>query len=503
MLSAKKSLHYINELREITSTNGKEQYLKEIFKEAPEFKEILKYTYSSLYQYQIKSLPNIIKFKIKAKDNYIDILKLHLNPDIEAKDKKANTIIMLQKSTKSNYKLLQLILDRNIRTGTTTKTINKVLGYEFIKQFKPMKPRGTYTTDKLPLVADFKFNGQRTVIEKVGGNIQFFSPSGKVYDIPIIREQLDLLLAEKDNVRLDCEIDGIPSAFGLTDKEFADDKVRLITNGWMNSVYASADKTLRDVDKVSKLRLSIFDIVNIEEAYQQKKGANGAKLEDRLTELDGIFEGLKFNNLYYKKPLLVKTGDEVAYLFYSIILKKGEGLICKSLNSLYHSGDSQEWCKIKNQATCDLEILDYKLGGARTKNAGKVTSIICGTSCRELIVTVGSGFKDEDIANLEDESYREWLIGKTIELTFTNIIQSGGKYSLFLPRLKNGSIDCTNLEASLRPDKLVADKIKDVQIAETQYARDMMSNAELKKVVAGKSKIASKIDRHIENLLKG
>lgn len=511
MLSIKseEALLIIEKLKSISSTNDKQNYLKEALKTYPSFQEILKFTYSNEYQYNVKKLPEVKGFKKGVEDNFKKLLDIQLSTEILAKDKKLMIVKGLKDSTKTNYELLQLILDRNLRIGIDAKTINKVMGFSFIKMFQPMKPRGTYTEDKLPMYGDFKFNGQRTTVEKIGGEIKMFSPSGKIYDIPFIKIQFKRLLKDLDNVRLDCELDAKPDSFGVPDKQFADDNVRLVVNGWMNSVYSSPDMVLTDMDKVNKIRFSIFDLINIDEAYQDKQGAKGELLTKRLSKLENIYNSVKsafIPNLYFKKPILLETHEEVAVLFYSVVKRKGEGLILKNPNSIYHSGETQEWCKLKNIATTDLEIVDYKLGGDRTKNSGKVTSIICATSCRKLFVTVGSGLKQEDIDELDSlgiEKYR----GSILEVTFTNTTIRDNKPSLFLPRL-TGAYDSehgsfTNLQASIRPDKDTADTYKDTLIAESNYAKNLISKLERFRIKHGKSKVYNKIDKHIQKLLKG
>lgn len=510
LLTAEKALTVIERLKEISGSNDKQTYLKEVLEQYPSFKDILYKTYSNSIQYHLKKLPEVGEFAEGTKDTYESLLEVQLNPEIEAKDKKILIESGLMYSNEANYTLMQLILDRNLRIGIDAKTINKVIGYSFIKLFQPMKPRGVYSEENLPMYGDFKFNGQRTTVEKEEGKITLYSPSGKIYFIPYIERQFEYLLKDVDNIRLDCELDANPFTIGVPDGEFAGDEIRLVVNGWMNSVYASADRTLTDEDKISKIRFSIFDIINLEEAYQVKQGAKGEQLEERLNKLDKLFQKKDLSkiapNLFYKRPILLKTHEEVAVFFYLVVRKKGEGLILKPPQSIYHSGESQEWCKLKNIATADLEILDYKLGGDRTKNAGKVTAITLGTSDRKLVVNVGSGLKQEDIDSFDDMAQAVYT-GAILEVTFTNSTIKKGVPSLFLPRLTGGYISehgsFTNFEASLRKDKDVANSYRDVLIAEKAYAKGLISKLERFKIKHGISKVYNIVNEQIEILLKG
>lgn len=504
-----KILKAIKALKDTPSTNDKQDLLRTILRDDIGFTEVLLGTYSNEFQYNVRKIEKPSKFNDSGEDNYLKLLDIQLSNTILASDKKVLIAKGLADSNKDNYELMQLMLDRNLRIGIEAKTINKVIGYNLIKQFLPMKPRGTYSEDRLPMYGDFKFNGQRTTVEKVNGTITMFSPSGKIYDIPYIKKQFETLLESTDNVRLDCELDANTKEMGVPDGEFADDSIRLIVNGWMNSVYSGDDNVLRDMDKVKKIRFSIFDLVNLEEAYQEKQDAVGEKMKVRIPKLDKMYSKIRpvdRPNLYFKKPILLETHAEVAVFFYTVVRKKGEGLILKNPDSLYHAGESQEWCKLKNIATTDLQVIDFKYGGDRTKNAGMVTSIVCSTRDNKLIVTVGSGLKQEDIDNLDIRN-QAVLLGKIIEVTFTNTTIRQGKPSLFLPRLTGAYISSeesyTNLEASTRSDKAKADTYRETLIAESNYARNLISKLERFKIKHGISKVYNKMEEHIKQLLKG
>lgn len=474
-------LKFIEPIKNVSGTNDK-KHLLGLHKSDSSVLKLLDLCYNPSIQYGVKKLP-IITFKSKhadLSDNYSDIISEIINTNISGNNLKDYLILMLSNSNESNYNLLQLILDRNLRIGIDAKTINSIIGTGFIKVFKPIKPRGTYHKKFLPLQYDFKFNGQRMCIEKENGVVLFYSSSGIVFDIPYIKEQAVFLLSEVDNVRLDCEIDGFPHEFGIEEGNYADDTVRLITNGWINSTLSSKERSMTALSMVSKLRVSVFDMVSLQEAYRSKKEAYingvavGETLKVRTKRRDNLFKGVTLYNIKNAEYGELITNDQVLETFLTIISKGGEGIIGKKPDSVYHAGETQEWFKLKNIAVADLEIVGFKTGGARTKNAGKVTSIVVASSCRKLEVAVGSGLMQEDIDYLDDLS-QQALLGTVVEVTFTNSIKrKGSGYSLFLPRFTGGGEGVTNLEASIREDKEEALTIEEVKIAELDCAKRLL-----------------------------
>ena len=299
-MDAKELLSFIELLKNTSGSNDKQTLVLNNVGDI-DLKLLLLNTYREDVQYGIKTFPDIKIFKEQANDNYKDILKSLVSKSTN----KINYIVSeLSKSNRANCALLRMILDRDLRIGLKAKSINKAYKENLIKEFKPIKPRGTYSDSLLPLYLDFKYNGARFIVEKLEGITQLKSSSGKELKIPFIKEQFEFLLANKEGIRLDCEIDGKPEEFGFNKGLYADDSTRLTTNGWVSS---SQTTPLVCKDKLKKLKVSVFDIVSLSEAYQYKKDSKDSKiLLDRVKELESLFTGLTFPNITFSKMIYVK-----------------------------------------------------------------------------------------------------------------------------------------------------------------------------------------------------
>mgnify|MGYP002639653743 CR=1 FL=1 len=218
--------------------------------------------------------------------------------------------------------------------------------------------------------------------------------------------------------------------------------------------------------------------MSLSEAYQYKKDSKDSKiLLDRVKELESLFTGLTFPNITFSKMIYVKDPKTLRELFTDIINKGGEGFIWKKQNSVYHSGDTTDWGKLKNIMVLDLEIVGYEYGKARSKTEGLVSSVVCKSRDGKLLVSVGSGLTAWDYKNLTDNG--DLYIGMVIEVIGTNLIknkQDPNIYSVFLPRFSSEDVTggYTNFEASIRYDKIEALTLKECQIAEKDCRLDLI-----------------------------
>ena len=108
-----------------------------------------------------------------------------------------------------------------------------------------------------------------------------------------------------------------------------------------------------------------------------------------------------------------------------------EGGILKSLNGIWEAKRSKYQLKLKAEDPADLLVVGYTLGTPGTQFDGMLGALVCQTSCGQLEVSVGSGFKHKKGERDNPESY----IGKIIQVKYNCIISSKGsdKKSMFLP----------------------------------------------------------------------
>ncbi|HGP4208885.1 MULTISPECIES: hypothetical protein [Pseudomonas] len=116
-----------------------------------------------------------------------------------------------------------------------------------------------------------------------------------------------------------------------------------------------------------------------------------------------------------------------------------EGTIIKKPEAIWFDGTSKDQVKLKLEAPCELEVVDFLPGkGANAKTFG---SLLCKSSCGQLVVGV-SGFKKKkrEEIHLNRDTWR----GMIITVRSNQIMRPkkpGKPYSLFLPRFVEERLD--------------------------------------------------------------
>lgn len=140
-----------------------------------------------------------------------------------------------------------------------------------------------------------------------------------------------------------------------------------------------------------------------------------------------------------------------AYQHYSSLLKQGkEGTIIKTREAIWKDGTSKEQIKLKLEAPCELEVVDFNPGNGR--NADTFGSLLCRTSDGQLEVNV-SGFSDamRALINTNREDWKGSII-TVLSNSIMEVSPSNSLCSLFLPRY-----------IERRNDKDVADTLERVR----------------------------------------
>lgn len=109
-----------------------------------------------------------------------------------------------------------------------------------------------------------------------------------------------------------------------------------------------------------------------------------------------------------------------------LILKGGEGVICKHSGKPWTNGKPLFNVKIKHEFECDLVVVGIK---PHSKNPYLVGSLVCESRDKKLAVSVGSGLTDA----LRDTLFESW-IGRIVTVKAEYITESKGKK---VPSLNN------------------------------------------------------------------
>lgn len=135
-----------------------------------------------------------------------------------------------------------------------------------------------------------------------------------------------------------------------------------------------------------------------------------------------------------------------------------EGTIVKKLEAIWFDSTSKEQIKLKLDAPCELEVIDFLPGkGVNAKTFG---SLLCKSACGQLVVAV-SGFSKK----LREEIHlnRETWHGSIITVKSNQIMRPkkpGKPYSLFLPRFVEQRLDKTGGDDLSRIEEQFENAIK-------------------------------------------
>jgi ATP-dependent DNA ligase len=140
---------------------------------------------------------------------------------------------------------------------------------------------------------------------------------------------------------------------------------------------------------------------------------------------------------------VVEDMDVVYEMLEDYLAKGEEGLILKSMNGPWENKRATHQIKFKGELDCDLLITGIEKGTG--KYEGQLGAIICESADGKIKVNVGSGFNEEQRANLKEED----LIGKIVAVKYNARIQNKlGDESLFLPIFLEIREDKTDADSS-------------------------------------------------------
>ena len=300
------------------------------------------------------------------------------------------------------------LFTKKLKVGIDVKTVNKVYGKGFIREFNIMLG-SKFDFDKPPkeiMYITEKYDGLRcfTIIEN--GKITIKSRQNKVFEgLVDIEDSIKAL--GLDNVCLDGELLSIGSAY--------------------EDVYKDTTKKVNNKNTEKHgVKYMLFDIIPLEEF---NKGVGKTKYSKRREMLEKMIE----TNLYIDVAPVLYKGDNmdiVLQLLGKFRDRGAEGLMC-SLDKPYEFKRSKTLLKMKVMQTCDLKVIGFEEG--QGKFANTLGKVICDYKGYEL--GVGSGWSDDmrnEVWNNQDK-----YLGKIAEIQyFEETNNDTGGLSLRFPVFK-------------------------------------------------------------------
>jgi len=315
------------------------------------------------------------------------------------------------------------ILIKDLRCGTSEKTLNKVVEKNYADYVIPVftcqlahDSANHETKVAGEKLIEVKLDGVRVIaIVYPTGAVNLFSRNGKqLANFPLVEQQL------AKHAKL------------FTEPTVLDGEI-------MSASFQDLMKQIhrKDDTKSTDAVLNLFDILTLKD-FQAGKSPR-TQLE-RSAWLSHWYQSVADHmpNVTIVGQELVNLDTEQGQKRYKDINQQAieggyEGIMLKDIHAPYECKRSVAWLKLKPFIEVSLEVVDVEEGTGR--NDGRLGALVCeGTDDgKNICVNVGSGFSDGDRTGFW--SARDALVGQIVEVRADAVTQNqDGTYSLRFPR---------------------------------------------------------------------
>jgi DNA ligase-1 len=280
-----------------------------------------------------------------------------------------------------------------------------------------------------PLISEYKYDGIRAQMHKIGDKIRIFSRRLEDITTPF-PEVVDAALQHKNNFILDGEIvpfrDGKPLPFNDLQRRLRRKHVDLELINEIPVVYIA------------------YDILYLD---------GSSRIKEPLTNRKEMLNGIEFRRPLINSPFSILDSEEsIAKMFEESRSLGHEGLVLKDPRSTYQPGKrGKHWVKLKKELdTIDAVIVIAEYGHG--KRAGVLSDYTFAVNDNDELRVIGkaySGLTDEEIDEMtsrlksimiKDESFRVIVKPEIVlEVAFDGIQKSDrhdSGYALRFPRIK-------------------------------------------------------------------
>ena len=317
------------------------------------------------------------------------------------------------------------ILIKDLRCGTSEKTVNKVA-----KQF----PQYTIPTFTCSLAHDsakhekkmsgkkqieIKLDGVRVITIVRGNKVEMFSRNGKQFhNFGHIITEIEAVLA----------VNPAPYDLVLDGEVMSADFQDLMKQLHRKDGKQSTDAVLHLFDM---LPLDKFKEGTWDKPQSTRSLYTSHWVRDNAEQLAHV-QALDWEDVDLDTP----EGQERFVQLNKAAVDGGyEGVMIKDIDAPYECKRTHSWLKAKPFIEVTLELIEVEEGTGRNK--GKLGAVVCsGTDDgKDIRVNVGSGFTDDNRSSFW--ARRDALIGQLVEVRADAITQNQDKtYSLRFPRFK-------------------------------------------------------------------
>ena len=373
----------------------------------------------------------------------------------------------IQSQPEELHDFIEKVVTKSLKLGVTAKTVNAVYGEGFIPVFEVQLAKSIDKLDaeKLKGLLGFitlKLDGHRTLAQisfdgfngigvpvtigeqvRIGGriNVNFFTRQGKS-----VTGMTDVATSIFNSFDWNKLVKVYPEGLFL-DGEILITESEKPKEEWFNET----SKIIRKDGEKSNLTYHVFDIVGVDEFFQDKKSILTYK--DRRNMLNDLFLDNPDVPGIELVSVLMETNDvyndlEAIYKLFDEQVALGEEGLMLNLDTPYECKRHNGLLKIKPTKSADLEIIGFEPGAPYTKYENTLGALIM--DFEGVPVKFGSGLTDE----LRDEIWnnQDKYLGAIGEIQYTSYSknQNNDEISLRFPRFKgirtDKSVEDVNIE---------------------------------------------------------
>jgi hypothetical protein len=344
---------------------------------------------------------------------------------------------LLESSTTDDAKVLERIIQKDLKCGVSISTVNKVwpgMIHDYPCMLCSPSDEKLISKFEFPAIVQLKMDGMRFNAIVKNGTVEYRSRNGKeIHGIQHLDEAFLNMGGSKNRV-FDGEL-----LIQADDGAICD---RQTGNGILNK----AVKGTITASEAKLVRATVWDVIDYEDFTV---GYSGVPYRDRFEHIAAsVFTG----SVRVVEHQMVESITEAREVFDRYLAAGEEGIILKAGTAPWENKRVKHQLKFKGELECDLQIVDVQEGTG--KYVGMLGAIVCqsgSTDGKNITVSVGSGFNDDHRINLWN--IRNELLGKIVVLKYNSRIQNKqGGDSLFLP-----------IFLEIREDKTDPDNYKDIK----------------------------------------
>ncbi len=348
------------------------------------------------------------------------------NRDLTGNSARDAVATLTKQATKAEWNgWYRRILIKDLRCGTSEKTINKVVEKDWPNYVVPIfscqlahdsaNHEGKVSGKKL---IEVKLDGVRVItIVYPDGRVDQFSRNGKeLVNFPHVKEQISAVVKK------------VPPPYPLVlDGEIMSSSFQDL----MTQVHRKSDVKANDAV------LNLFDMIPLEN-FEQGSWDRSQLIRSQMVQAWVNTHQADLPNVTVLAHEAVDLSTPEGQKRYKEINAKAieggyEGIMIKDPNAGYECKRSVAWLKLKPFIEVSLAVVAVEEGTG--KNVGKLGALVCEgeDDNRSIRVNCGSGFSDAD-----RDAYwlgRDAIIGQIVEVRADAITQNqDGSYSLRFPR---------------------------------------------------------------------